>query len=100
MKGQFMLISSIVVGLIVISVAAAISDVQRQEFDNSETAYHLEMVKDEAEEVPSNYKGRENFQKLVSFLPGATETRHWSKNSCFNVTVISTDKRLQLDCIS
>jgi len=100
MKGQFMLISSIVVGLIVISVASAISEVQRQEFDNSETAYHLEMVKSEAGEVPNNRKGQENFQRLVSFLPEATRTTYWSRNSCFNVTVISTDRRLQLNCIS
>lgn len=100
MKGQFMLISSIIAGLIVISVASAISEVQRQEFDNSETAYQLEMVKEEAEKVPINKKGHENFQRLVSFLPEATSTTYWSSNSCFNVTVVSTDRRLQLDCIS
>jgi len=100
MKGQFMLISSIVVGLIVISVASAISEVQRQEFDNSETAYHLEMIKEEAKETPGNQKGRENFQKLISFVPEATRTTYWSRNSCFNVTVISTDRRLDLNCIS
>ena len=100
MKGQFMLISSIVAGLIVISVTSAISDVQRQEFDNSETAYQLEMVKEEAEKAPGNQKGRENFQRLVSLLPEATSTTYWSRNSCFNVTVVSTDRRLQLDCVS
>lgn len=100
MKGQFMLISSIVIGLIVISVASAISDVQRQEFDNPETAYHLEMIKDEAGETPGTQKGRENFQKLVSFLPSATSTEYWSRNSCFNVTIIDTDRRLQLECVS
>lgn len=100
MKGQFMLISSIVVGLIVISVASAISEVQRQEFDNSETAYHLEMIRGEAETVPNNQKDRENFKELVSMLPQATSSSYWNKNGCFNVTVISTDRRLQLNCIS
>lgn len=100
MKGQFMLISSIVAGIIVISVASAISDVNRQEFANSETAYHLEMVKDEAGDVPSTQKGRENYQKLVGLLPDSTQTTYWSKNDCFNVTVRNTDRRLQVDCIS
>ncbi len=100
MKGQFMLISSIVAGLIVISVASAISDVQRQEFNNPETAYHLEMVKEEAGDIPNNQKGRENFKRLVSFLPEATSTNYWSRNNCFNVTIISTTRRLQLDCLS
>lgn len=100
MKGQFMLISSIVAGVIVISVASAISEVQRQEFDNSETSYHLEMIKNEAGDVPSNQKDRENFQKLVGLLPDSTQTSYWGKNDCFNVTVRNTGRRLQLDCIS
>jgi hypothetical protein len=100
MKGQFMLISSIVVGLIVISVASAISEVQRQEFDNPETAYHLEMIKNEAENVPNNQKDRENFKKLVYMLPKATRTSYSKSKTCFNVTVISTDQRLRLNCIS
>ena len=100
MKGQFMLISSVVIGLIVIPVSSAISDVQRQEFDNKETAYHLEMIEDEASKMPGSQKGRENFRKLVSFLPEATNSQYWSRNSCFNVTVVSSDRRLQLECIS
>jgi hypothetical protein len=100
MKGQFMLISSFVVGLIVISVAGVITEVQNQEFENTETAYHLEMVKNEAEKAPDSDKGRENFQKLVSFLPEATSTTYWNRYSCFNVTVVSSSKRLQLNCVS
>ena len=100
MKGQFMLISSIVVGLIVISVASAISEVQSKEFENPETAYNLEMIKDEAKTVPNNQKGRENFNKLVSMLPKATSSTYWNKKSCFNVTVVSTSQRFQLNCLS
>lgn len=100
MKGQFMLISSIVIGLIVISVASAISEVQSKEFDNPETAYNLEMIKDEAQNVPSNQKGRENFEKLVSMLPSATRSTYSNKNSCFNVTIISTNQRFRLNCLS
>jgi|AntRauMinimDraft_3_1070383.scaffolds.fasta_scaffold00110_23 hypothetical protein len=100
MKGQFMLISSIVAGLVVISVASAISDVNRQEYNNPETSYQLEMIKEEASKAPNNNKGRENFEKLVSFLPGATRTNYWGKNACFNVTITSTDERFRLNCIS
>jgi len=100
LKGQFMLISSIVIGLIVISVASTISEVQKQEFNNRETAYHLEMIKDEAAEDLNTQKERENFKKMVSMLPQSTRTEYSYKNSCFNVTVISTDQRLRLNCIS
>lgn len=100
MKGQFMLISSIVVGLIVISVATTISDVQRQEFSNPETGYHLQMISEEVAEVPDSQKDRENFRKLVSMLPQATSTTYSNQNSCFNVTLTSTDQRLRLSCIS
>lgn len=100
MKGQFMLISSVVVGLIVISVASTISEVQRQEFQNTETAYHLEMIKDEANNDLNTQKDRENFKKMVAMLPQASRTSYSSKNSCFNVTVFSTDRRLRLECIS
>lgn len=100
MKGQFMIISSIVVGIVVISVAATISEVQRNQFTNSRSAYQLEMIETEAEKIPGNHKSRENFRRLVSFIPGSTRTDYWAQNNCFNVTISKTDRRLQLDCIS
>lgn len=102
-KGQFMIISSVVVGIIVISVAGTISEVQSRHFNNPDTAYQLDSIRDEASMIDtSDQKERENFQKLVNFLEPATETVYWSRagEECFNVTLQDTGYRTRLDCVS
>lgn len=101
MKGQFMLISSIVIGLIVISVAGTISQLNSQEYESGETAYHLEVIREEASRVDmTDQKERENFRKLVDQLPQRTSTTYWAAQNCFNVTITDTGQRLRLNCIS
>lgn len=101
MKGQFMLISSILIGFIVVSAASTISEVQRQSFDSADTSNIVEMVRGEAEKVDhSSEKEIENFQKMVAMISGyRTEVNHWPINNCFNVTLTSPEKEVHLDCI-
>lgn len=101
MKGQFMLISSILIGFIVISAATTISEVQNQRFDSDDISNTVEMIRSEASKV--NHGDRieiENFQEMVSMISGyRTTVTHWPINSCFNVTLRSPDKKVDLDCI-
>jgi hypothetical protein len=101
MKGQFMLISSILIGFIVISTASTISEVQRQNFESESTSKTLEMIKDEAGKIDhSDRQEIENFRKMVSSLSEyRTQVRHWSAQNCFNVTLSSPDGSFSLNCI-
>jgi hypothetical protein len=100
-KGQFMLISSVLMGFIVISTASSISEVQERSYESDDTGKVVEMVKESAEKV-NHFDEREveNFKLMVSSISGyETETTHWSSNGCFNVTLSSSDKQVRLNCI-
>ena len=101
MKGQFMLISSILIGFIVISAASTISEVQSQSFETSSLGNDLEMIEEEAEKVDhSSEKEIQNFQEMVSLLSGyQTSVNHWPTQQCFNVTLNSPDREAVLTCI-
>lgn len=100
-KGQFMILSSIIISLIVISVAGAVSEVQSRQYQNSETAYWTDSIREEASKVDiSKPDEREGFRNLVQQLPYSTETVYWNAEKCFNVTVTGTSKRIRLNCIS
>lgn len=107
LKGQFLLISSIIIGVIIISTSSTISDIQSERFHQDPEAHYLNMVKKEASKVDRTSDiERENLQEMISMIPGySTETEAWdlgSNNSydCFNVTLESPDSRLEMRCIN
>ncbi len=101
MKGQFMIISSIIVGLIIISLASTISSTQSQEFDNLETGYVIETLKTEASEIDmSSPEERRAFEQLTFMTDYHANTEYWSENQCFNVTLRRPDETIELKCIS
>ena len=72
MKGQFMVISAVIGGLILISVGTVISDVQTQTFEPEDTQHQLSYIETEAEKIyssgtPTNVE-RENFKTIVNEL--------------------------------
>lgn len=101
MKGQFMLISSVLIGFIVISAASTISEVQQRSFDSDDTANMVEMIKQDAQKVDhADEREVENFMQMVASTSGyQTDTQHWQKQSCFNVTLTTSDRYIQLNCI-
>jgi hypothetical protein len=101
MKGQFMLISSVLVGFIVISAASTISEVQERSFSSDDTRNTVEMIKSAAEKVDhSETREIENFEEMVSTVSGyQTDTVHWRSESCFNVTLTQPGREIRLNCI-
>ncbi|MFB6145587.1 MAG: hypothetical protein ABEJ99_03715 [Candidatus Nanohaloarchaea archaeon] len=102
-KGQFMMISAVVIGLIVISVGTAIKHTQNRQVTNTDTAYLVNNIKLEASKADfSKANERRNFEKLVEMTSsyGATAT-YWNSGgrSCYNVTLIRTTRRIDLTCI-
>ncbi len=100
-KGQFMMISSIAIGLIVISTAGMVDQTNSRTYSNKDTAYKIQMVKDEAEKADiSDPKERENFRKTVSMIDSYyTEVSYSDSRQCFNVTLQRTDEEHHLNCI-
>lgn len=101
MKGQFMLISSVLIGFIVISAAGTISEVQERSFESDGIDNTVEIIKQQAQEVnQADDQEVRNFIRMVSMISEYnTETVHWESNSCFNVTLSSTQRQVKLECI-
>lgn len=106
MKGQFMLISAVIVGLMLISTSSMISQAQSQRFHQDPEIYDLNRIKYEAGKVDmSSEKQRERFGDMVDLMPGYTsDTVAWDRNQdgdydCFNVTLRKPGDRLQMNCV-
>ncbi|MFB6147709.1 MAG: hypothetical protein ABEJ66_02385 [Candidatus Nanohaloarchaea archaeon] len=105
-KGQFLLISAVIVGLMMISTASTIRSAESQRFSHGSTIYDVNMLKNEATKVDmGSTDERESFRRAVNYLPGYTSTvRTWDRESdgdydCFNVTLRRPGDRLHLNCI-
>ncbi|MFB6190323.1 MAG: hypothetical protein ABEJ91_02010 [Candidatus Nanohaloarchaea archaeon] len=105
-KGQFLLISAVIIGLMLISTASTITAIQSQRFTHDSTIYDVNTIKDEASQVDMNSpKQRESFRDMVGYLPGYTsKTRAWDRGNdgsydCFNVTLRKPGEKLELRCI-
>ncbi|MFB6209417.1 MAG: hypothetical protein ABEJ56_04770 [Candidatus Nanohaloarchaea archaeon] len=107
MKGQFMLISSILAGVIVISASSTISEVQSRSVSTDEISNTAETVKYEAGRLYNDSdfteQERENFGLMVSMISSyRTDHSYWDKGSesCFNITIRSSNQEVFLKCIN
>jgi hypothetical protein len=101
MKGQFMIISAVVIGLMLISASATVAESSRADFSARESASKLAMIEDEAEKVDETDIGeRRKFRELLDSLPKyEARSEYWMKENCFNVTLTSTDETYRLNCL-
>lgn len=91
------MITSIVVGLMILSAAATISDTQSQEFENRETAYVVENIKEEAGKTDMGPQERRNFERLLGMTDYRSEVTHLKSDNCVNVTLVKPGERLELN---
>ncbi len=105
-KGQFLLISAIIIGVLLISASSTIAEIQAQEFTHNPPSYEINMIHQEAEKVdPANREERESFKELVDSIPGYTSRAEaWDGDgdgiyNCFNVTLQKPGAVLRMNCI-
>lgn len=101
MKGQFMMISSVIIGVIVLSVAQTVSERTLKNPENRDISYTAEMIKQEAKKIDvSSEKERKSFREMVQMIDSyRTEITFWGDKNCFNVTLETTKGRGELSCI-
>ncbi len=88
-KGQFLLISSIVLGLMLITAASTISQTKSREYRQEPDEYNAHLIKQEAEKIDmSNSHERKEFDKLTDMVTNyRSTTRYWRTQNCFNITL-------------
>lgn len=102
MKGQFMLISAVVIGIMIIATASTISEIESQSFETDDTVKQIDIIKQEVEKIDiGEPQERYRFRQMVAEIDDyRTETVFWPQENCFNITMVNPDSTLRLDCIS
>lgn len=104
MKGQFMLVSAVVVSLTVMTVASVISDIQSQEYEIEDSSSQIIYIQEEGKQLtsgaPPTSLDRENYRKLLGYTDYRTEMTYSNMGNCFNVTMVRPNERIDLNCLS
>lgn len=100
-KGQFMLLSAVILSLIVMSAAGVISSVQNENYDSPSMGYYVNMIEDEADRIDlSNPRERQGFRQTLNYIDEySTEANYWDSRHCFNVTLVNSKNNIDLNCI-
>ena len=102
MKGQFMLLSAVIISLVTLSVAEVITETQNQGYTVPETGSEAVYIQQEADEVVDGYPTRlerENYRKLVGYTDYASEVDYDQDSNCFNVTLVRPQARITFECL-
>lgn len=103
MKGQFLLISAIIVGGILIGLTGTISEARSETYEaSSRFDYRIDSIREQASKAlqgSSTPEDRERFRRSVASLPYQTEVDYWSSQDCFNVSLRSPSRSAYLNCV-
>lgn len=99
MKGQFMVVSAVIGGLILISVGTVVSDIQTQTFEPEDTQHQLSYIEREADKIYRSGKPntieRENFRSIVNELDYSNTVSFGTNH--VNVTLRSPSETYRLE---
>ena len=101
MKGQFMLISSIVIGLILMSTASTVSEIQSRSTSVDGTAHDINQIKSEVQRADlDNPRERDNLKEMINqHSDYNTEIKYWDNQNCLNLTLRNNKHRLKMSCL-
>lgn len=98
MKGQFLVISSIIIGVMIITTASAISQTRSMKYTNEPDSYFIHMVKGEAEKIDTsdNHERRE-FKEMTEMVQDYRAFTSYSRSAdCFNITLVNPRTELNI----
>lgn len=99
MKGQFLLISSVVIGLMMISLGSTVAEIQSREYDTEDSSYYTKIIQDEAEKIQDggiNQDERREFREMLGMISEYnTDSDYWRQEDCFNITMEKPGTRLE-----
>lgn len=98
MKGQFMMLSAIVSGFILIATASSISEVRSQNLEPEFTRHDISMIKEQAQKISWTERGK--FEDYLEKMDVYTVKKKFVRSqNCFNLTVVRGSQSVELDCI-
>jgi hypothetical protein len=100
-KGQFMLISAVMVSMLLMSTAATMSDLQQRSYSPMDKGYHVNSLKQAGQELDLAKKSdRKKFGQISEFLNSySVNLNYWTEKRCYNVTLTSPSTETRLNCL-
>ena len=100
-KGQFMLLSAIILSILVMSAAGVVSSVQNQRYEASSLGYYVSMLESEADKIDLSVpRERRQFQEQLSNIDEfSIDSDYWDTRHCYNVTLTNSMNNIELSCI-
>ena len=100
-----MIISAIIASLITITLSSTISNIQSQTYETDDLPKNLNQIKTEISKITADGKIKDkekrNFRKMLGYLDEYRTTATFNEDeNCIQVTLESTDKRIEMPCIS
>ncbi|MFB6203349.1 MAG: hypothetical protein ABEK01_02555 [Candidatus Nanohaloarchaea archaeon] len=106
-KGQFFLVSAVVVSVMMVSIGTMVAQVQSRNYGTDNDDYYIWVAQHQAGKVsPDNPREIENYRRLISsFENYRSRVSYWNRTGqpdCFNVTLskeIGSDSSFFLRCV-
>jgi len=101
LKGQMMLITAVLVSLIMLSTASAVSNIGEEEYTYIQEGYLSEIIIQESKQVDKSFrKNRENYQKMISYLDQYNPSTSYNDvERCYNITLENSESVIRLQCV-
>jgi hypothetical protein len=104
-KGQFMIISAVIAGLITIALSSSITDIQSHTYEHQELPEHINQLRDEAERIAQDgvitQEEMRNFRKMTNYVEGYRVTADFNvTGNCVNIRLENPEQTAELPCVN
>jgi hypothetical protein len=104
-RGQFMIISAVIAGLITIALSSSITDIQSQSYEPQQLPEHINQLRDEAERITADgvitQEEMRNFRKMTSYVESYRITTEFNvTGNCVNIRIKDPERTAELPCIN
>jgi len=100
LKGQFMIISAVLVSILLMSTATTMSEIRESGFSPIDKDYHVNSIEQVGEKLDLGKKSdRKEFRETVDYISSyTTDMTFWEERKCYNVTLSSTETETRITC--
>lgn len=100
MRGQFLVISAVVIGIIMLGVAGLLSEVQQEQTEPSGISYHLEDIRYSVDRLDVEQESdREKLEHIIEQNDYGYELDYWEEEECVNITVSTDSGSYSMNCL-
>lgn len=100
LKGQFMIISAVLVSILLMSTATTMSEIRESNYSPSQRDYHINSIEQLGEKLDLAKKhDRQKFRESLDYITSySIETTFWDEKKCYNITLSNPNTEISTTC--